>query len=164
MQATRARLRGVLNRTYPGQICSIARSLEVVGERWTLLILRNALLGLKRFDEHRDQLGIASNVLTARLEHLCGEGLLERRAYQERPIRHEYVLTEKGREIAPALLMLMKWGDRYYPAEGGAPRLTVHRGCGGVVDGRLRCDRCGERVGFEDLEIKPGPGLTQSVA
>lgn len=153
----------MLHRTYPDQICSIARSLEVVGERWTLLILRDALLGLTRFDEFRDNLGVASNVLTARLEHLCAEGLLERHAYQERPVRHEYLLTEKGREVGPALLMLMKWGDRYYPTKDGPPRLTVHRGCGGNVDERLRCGRCGRRVGFEDLQVEPGPGL-QSVA
>jgi DNA-binding HxlR family transcriptional regulator len=148
----------VLHRTYPDQVCSIARSLEVVGERWTLLILRDALRGKTRFDEFREGLAIASNVLTARLERLCQEGLLERRAYQERPVRHEYVVTEKGRALGPAILMLMKWGDRYYPAKGGPPMLTIHRECGGVVNERLHCERCARRVDFEELEVRPGPG------
>src|SRR3712207_5525704 len=119
----------MLQRTYPGQVCSVARSLEVVGERWTLLILRDALLGLRRFDEFQASLGVASNVLSKRLERRCEEGLLERRVYQERPLRHEYVLTDKGREVAPAVIMLMKWGDRYYAGDEGPPRLTIHRGC-----------------------------------
>ena len=116
----------MLQRTYPDQTCSIARTLEVVGERWTMLVLRDALFGLRRFDEFRSSLGIASNVLAARLDRLCGEGLLERRPYQTRPERHEYLLTEKGRDLAPALLMLMRWGDRHYPDPAGPPRIAEH--------------------------------------
>jgi DNA-binding HxlR family transcriptional regulator len=149
----------MLQNTYPGQVCSIARALEVVGERWTLLILRDAVLGSTRFDQFQDSLGIASNVLAARLERLCDEGLMERRLYQSRPERHDYVLTAKGQALAPALIMLMKWGDAYYPTESGPPRLTLHRGCGGKVDGRLRCGRCRSRVEFSELEVVPGPGL-----
>jgi DNA-binding HxlR family transcriptional regulator len=150
----------MLERTYPTQTCSIARTLEVVGERWSLLVLRDALFGRRRFDEFRESLGIASNVLAARLERLCSEGLLERRAYQARPERHEYLLTDKGRDLAPALLMMMKWGDRYYPNPGGPPRVTVHAGdCGGELDDQLTCRRCGRVVGFGGVEIKPGPGL-----
>ena len=149
----------MLKSTYPDQACSIARSLEVVGERWTLLILRDALLGLRRFDEFQESLGVATNVLSKRLERLCDEGLLERRVYHERPLRHEYVLTEKGRALGPAVIMLMKWGDRYYAGEGGPPRLTIHRGCGGEVDDRLRCARCGEQVEFSELAVEPGPAL-----
>ena len=147
----------MLKSTYPGQVCSVARSLEVVGERWTLLILRDALLDLRRFDQFQESLGVASNVLSARLERLCAEGLLERRVYQERPPRHEYVLTEKGRALGPAVIMLMKWGDRYYAGEEGPPRLTLHRGCGGEVDDRLRCTRCRERVDFSELAVERGP-------
>jgi DNA-binding HxlR family transcriptional regulator len=149
----------MLQRTYPTQVCSIARALEVVGERWTLLVLRDALLGLRRFDEFLDSLGIASNVLSARLDRLCQEGLLERRAYQRRPVRHEYLLTEKGRDLAPALLMIMKWGDRHYPNPGGPPRLAVHQGCGGLLDDQLICQQCGESVVFTEVEIRPGSGL-----
>ncbi len=149
----------MLKSTYPGQMCSVARSLEVVGERWTLLILRDALLGLRRFDEFQASLGVATNVLSKRLERLCEEGLLERRVYQDRPPRHEYVLTEKGRAIGPAVIMLMKWGDRYYAGEAGPPRVTTHRGCGGEVDERLRCARCGELVEFSELAVEAGPAL-----
>ena len=149
----------MLDRTYPGQICSVARALEVVGERWSLLILRDALFGFTRFEDFRSRLGIASNVLTARLERLVDEGLLERRLYQEHPKRFEYVLTEKGRGLGPALMMLMKWGDEHYPTEAGPPVATLHRGCGGKVDRRMRCGRCGERVEFQDVELATGPGL-----
>jgi DNA-binding HxlR family transcriptional regulator len=146
----------MLQRTYPTQTCSIARTLEVVGERWTLLVLRDALFGRRRFDEFRASLGIASNVLAARLERLCSEGLLQRRVYQTRPARHEYHLTDKGRDLAPALLMMMKWGDRYYPDPGGPPRVGVHGGCGGELDDQLTCQQCGQAVGFRGVEIKPG--------
>ena len=115
----------------PEQVCSIARALEVVGERWTLLILRDARLGLRRFDEFQESLGIASNVLASRLKLLSDEGVLERRPDPERPGRPEYVLTDKGRALGPALITLMNWGDRYYPTPSGPPRLTMHAGCGG---------------------------------
>lgn len=150
----------MLQRTYPSQTCSIARTLEVVGERWTLLVLRDALFGLRRFDEFRASLGIASNVLAARLDRLCTEGLLERRTYQTRPERHEYLLTGKGRDLAPALLMIMKWGDRYYPNPTGPPRVAVHGSdCAGPLDDQLTCDRCGLSVGFADVKMRPGPGM-----
>jgi DNA-binding HxlR family transcriptional regulator len=147
----------MLQRTYPDQTCSIARTLEVVGERWTMLVLRDALFGLRRFDEFRGSLGIASNVLAARLDRLCGEGLLERRPYQTRPERHEYLLTEKGRDLAPALLMLMRWGDRHYPDPAGPPRIAEHADCGGEIEQTLGCRRCGESVGFEAIALAPGP-------
>jgi DNA-binding HxlR family transcriptional regulator len=149
----------MLLRSYPDQICSISRALEVVGERWTLLILRDATLGLTRFDELQASLGIASNVLTNRLKLLVEEGVLERVPDEERPGRPKYVLTDKGRDIGPALIALMKWGDRHYPAPGGPPRLTIHTTCGGNVGARLSCERCGNDVGFGELELRPGPGL-----
>jgi DNA-binding HxlR family transcriptional regulator len=139
--------------------CAVGNTLAVIGERWTLLVLRDALLGLRRFEEFRESLSIASNVLTTRLEHLCEEGLLERCPYQTRPERYEYVPTRKGKDIGPALIMLMKWGDRYCPAPEGPPRLTIHRGCGGRVNGKLRCARCRERIDFADVEVRPGPAL-----
>ena len=148
----------MLQRDYPDLVCSIARSLEVVGERWTLLILRDAVMGIERFDDFQRSLGIASNVLTNRLKHLCDEGVLERVADPERPGRTKYVVTDKGGELGPALFMLLKWGDRHYPAEGGPPRLTLHTGCGGDVGVDLVCDRCGEQVGFGELDMPLGPG------
>jgi DNA-binding HxlR family transcriptional regulator len=103
----------VLKRDYEGQNCSIARALEVVGERWTLLIVRDAFLGLRRFDEFQENLGIARNVLTSRLNRLVAEGILVRAPYSERPERFEYRLTPKGRELNIALAGLRQWGDKY---------------------------------------------------
>jgi DNA-binding HxlR family transcriptional regulator len=148
----------MLQRDYPGQVCSIARALEVVGERWTLLILRDALVGLTRFEDFQDKLGIATNVLSTRLKRLCDEGLLERVPDADRPGRPKYVLTDKGRELAPALIVLMKWGDRHYPTPGGPPRLTLHVDCGGNIGADLRCDRCGAQAGRGQITLPPGPG------
>ena len=103
----------MLKRDYDGQVCSIARTLEIVGERWTLLIVRDAFLGLRRFDQFQESLGIARNVLTDRLNRLVEEGILERVRYSERPERHEYLLTEKGRGLNVALTALRQWGDEY---------------------------------------------------
>ena len=152
----------VLQRDYPDQVCSIARSLEVIGERWTLLILRDALLGAERFEEFQDKLGIASNVLTNRLKLLCDEGVLERLPDEKRPGRPRYVLTDKGRELAPALIVLIKWGDRHYPTPGGPPRLTRHAGCGGNVGADFRCERCGQHAGRGEIELPPGPGAPRT--
>jgi DNA-binding HxlR family transcriptional regulator len=152
----------VLQRDYPDQVCSIARSLEVIGERWTLLILRDAVLGLERFEEFQESLGIASNVLTNRLKLLCDEDVLERVPDPQRPGRPKYVLTDKGRELAPALIVLMKWGDRHYPTPNGPPRLTVHRGCGGNIGPDLRCDRCGKQATFDEFDLPPGPGAPRA--
>src|SRR4051794_16149111 len=103
----------MLKRDYEGQNCSIARALEVVGERWTLLIVRDAFLGLRRFDQFQESLGIARNVLTDRLNRLVEEGILERVRYSERPERYEYRLTPKGVELNVALTSLRQWGDKY---------------------------------------------------
>lgn len=148
----------MLQRDYPDQVCSIARSLEVIGERWTLLILRDAVLGLTRFEEFQESLGIASNVLTNRLKLLRDEEVLERAPDPQRPGRPMYVLTDKGRELAPALIVFMKWGDRHYPTPNGPPRLTLHAGCGGNVGPDLRCDRCSKQAAPGEIELPPGPG------
>jgi DNA-binding HxlR family transcriptional regulator len=148
----------MLQRDYPDQVCSIARSLEVIGERWTPLILRDAILGLTRFEEFQDSLGIASNVLSSRLKRLCDEGVLERVPDPERPGRPKYLLTAKGAELGPALIVLMKWGDRHYPAPGGPPRLTLHAGCGGDLNADLRCTRCGQQGRPGEIELPVGPG------
>src|SRR5438876_11226190 len=103
----------MLKRDYEGQNCSIARALEVVGERWTLLIVRDAFLGLRRFEQFQESLGIARNVLTDRLNRLVDEGVLDRVRYSERPERYEYRLTQKGRDLSLALTALRQWGDTY---------------------------------------------------
>jgi DNA-binding HxlR family transcriptional regulator len=148
----------VLGRTYEDQVCSVARSLELVGERWTMLVLREAFSGRRRFDEMAETLGIARNVLTARLARLVEEGILVKVPYQERPTRYEYRLTEKGIDLWPVLMALMQFGDRYY-APDGPPVLVEHRDCGGAVDSHLTCERCGARLGARDVRAHPGPGL-----
>jgi DNA-binding HxlR family transcriptional regulator len=150
-------MRTMLGRTYDNQVCSIARSLELVGERWSLLIIRDAFLGVKRFDDFQRSLGIARNILQNRLQRLVEDGVMERRAYQERPVRYEYVLTEKGRDLWPVIVHLLRWGDRYL-APDGPPRVLEHRGCGGEVDETLHCTRCGERLDPGKVRARRGPG------
>jgi DNA-binding HxlR family transcriptional regulator len=146
----------VLRRTYDGQNCSVARALELVGDRWTLLIIRDAILGLSRFDQFRESLGVARNVLADRLNRLVAEGILERRLYSERPPRSEYWLTEKGRELGVPLLALMQWGDRHLSDE--PPRVARRRTDGSPVRAALVADDDG-LVPSPEIELVAGPGL-----
>lgn len=147
----------VLKRTYDDQVCSLARTLEVVGERWTLLIIRDALTGeASRFDDFLTRLGVARNVLTDRLRHLVEHGVMERVRYQERPERFEYRLTGKGVELATSVIALMSWGDRHFAGPEGPPRLIEHPGCPGQVTARLVCQGCGRTV--DAVTTRPGPG------
>lgn len=150
----------MLRRTYDGQICSIARTLEIVGERWTLLIVRDALYGITRFDGFLTSLPIARNVLSDRLNGLVSHGILERVQYQDRPPRHEYLLTTKGRELTSVILVLMSWGDRHLPIPAGPPTVAEHVGCGGTVRTRMICDCCHEPVAATKIVYRPGPGGT----
>ncbi|HEX4107411.1 MAG TPA: helix-turn-helix domain-containing protein [Solirubrobacteraceae bacterium] len=149
----------MLRSDYTGQNCSVARALEIVGERWTILILRESFLGTRRFDEFQRNLGIARNVLQARLQRLVDGGILARVRYQERPARYEYRLTHKGTDLWPALVALMQWGDRH-AAPGGPPVVLEHRDCGGTLDGHRRCTRCGADLDAWDVIPTPGPGLS----
>ncbi len=149
----------MLGRDYSDQVCSISRSLEVIGERWTLLILRDVLLGRHRFDELVDSLGITRTVLTQRLRNLLGEGVLHRTAYQQRPERFDYHLTDKGRALTPVIAHLLWWGDAYYPEPAGPPRLLLHRGCGGEVQAHFTCGGCGTELGGGDIVTESGPGI-----
>jgi len=146
----------VLYHDYPGQQCSIAASLEVVGERWSLLIIRDVLRGRRRFDQIQSSLGVARNVLTKRLGRLVEAGILEKRPYQDSPVRYEYFLTEKGLDLWPVLMAYLEWGDKYCEPDG-PPRLIVHKGCGGEVDGRRICQKCGAFLDVRDAESIPGP-------
>ena len=123
MQPMCEKITFVLRHDYPGQACSLAKSLEVIGERWSLLIVRDVMNGNRRFSSIQASLGVARNVLSVRLQRLIDEDILERRAYQERPERFEYRLTEKGIDLWPVLVSLMKWGDRHEPADEGPPTL-----------------------------------------
>ncbi len=139
----------MLPSTYTGQNCSIAKSLELLGERWTLLVVREAFLGTRRFEGFLERLEIARNVLSARLARLVDEGVLEKVAYQERPARYEYRLTEKGVDLWPVIVSLLQFGDRYY-APDGPPVILRHRDCGGEVDDHRMCSECGARLSARD--------------
>jgi DNA-binding HxlR family transcriptional regulator len=154
---------GMLPRIYEHQVCSIARTLELVGDRWTLLIVRDAMRGVRRFDDFRAKLGLAQNVLSDRLSRLTEAGVLERHRYQERPDRYEYRLTQQGKDLWPALMSLLLWGDRYL-APDGPPLLVSHRDCGGHLTEHLTCATCGASLGYGDLDMAPGPGDRESVA
>jgi len=154
----------MLGNEYPGQICSVAGALEVIGERWSLLIVRDVMNGNRRFGELQRSLGVARNVLSARLQRLVEEGILERRAYQESPPRHEYFLTEKGLDLWPALVALQGWGDRHSTGPEGPPMLIVHKQCGGTVSDRGVCESCGETLNARDARAVPGPGLASAMA
>jgi len=150
----------MLGRTYEGQNCSVAKTLELVGERWTVLILRDVFLGRRRFDEMADNLKIARNVLTQRLQRLVEEGVLEKVAYQERPERFEYRLTDKGLDLWPVMITLMQFGDRYY-APDGPPIVVTHKGCGGTMDAHRICTTCGEKLTANQVRAHAGPGAIQ---
>ena len=137
--------------------CSIARTLEVVGEWWTLLIVRDAFLGVTRFDDWQARLGIARNVLTARLDRLVHHGILERRRYQERPPRDEYVLTDKGRDLGPVLGALRVWGDTHAPLADGPATVLVHDTCGHETTPVSTCSHCGQPLRGR-THVEPGPG------
>ena len=146
----------MMKRDYQGQVCSIARTLELVGDRWTLLVIRDVVLGNRRFDQLLTSLGVASNVLADRLSRLVAEGILQRVRYSERPERFQYHLTEKGRELGVPLLALMQWGDRYVSDK--PPRIARRRGDRSPITVRLVAgDGLAVRAG--DVELVPGPGL-----
>lgn len=127
--------------------CSVARALSVVGDRWTLLVLRDAFLGARRFEQFQASLRCSPHLLSTRLAKLVDEGVLERRAYSKRPVRHEYRLTEKGLGLYPVIVGLVAWGDRWMADGEGAPVELEHRGCGHRIHPELHCPECGEAVG-----------------
>jgi DNA-binding HxlR family transcriptional regulator len=144
----------MLGNDYRSQNCSIARTLEIVGERWSILVLRDVFLGVRRFDALQRNLGVARNVLATRLERLVGEGILEKVPYQERPPRYEYRLTEKGLDLWPIIVELLRWGDRYAASPEGPPVVLRHRDCGGRLGDRRICERCGRPLGVHDVRAE----------
>jgi DNA-binding HxlR family transcriptional regulator len=137
--------------------CSIARTLDVIGEPWSPLILRDVWVGIRRFDEIQADLGISRKVLTERLNHLVEHGVLERRPYDRRP-RYEYPLTTKGTELVDLLIVMRSGGDRWLAGEAGPPVLYRHRACGEISEVELRCAHCGEPMHAGDIDVLPGPG------
>jgi DNA-binding HxlR family transcriptional regulator len=144
--------------SFAGMGCSIARTLEVVGEWWSLLIVRDAFLGVTRFDDWQRRLGIARNVLAARLDRLVEQGIFDRRRYQDRPPRYDYVLTAKGRDLGPVLDALRMWGNTHAAPPGGPTTLLVHDDCGRETEPIRVCSQCGERLRVGHVHIEPGPG------
>jgi DNA-binding HxlR family transcriptional regulator len=137
--------------------CSIAQTLEIVGDWWSLVIVRDALLGVSRFDEFQQRIGISRNVLNERLTRLVDEGVLEKVPYQEHPPRSEYRLTEKGRDLWQVLNAMREWGDLWM-APAGPPADLVHRSCGEHITVVPHCSACGEVLTRRDLALVPGPG------
>jgi len=137
--------------------CSIQRTLDVIGDRWTLLILRDIFRGVRRFSLIRSDLGIARNLLSDRLNGLVEAGIVAKIPYQERPVRNEYCLTPKGRALSPALVALMRWGDEWY-SESGAPTELVHDDCGTRVELQAWCTTCNTPVDPVHIRSRPGPG------
>ena len=138
--------------------CSIARTVDVVGQRWTPLILRDLFAGMSRFEDIRRDLGIASNVLAARLDDLERHGVVERRRYQSMPVRHDYVLTDKGRDLYPVIATLLAWGDKWQADPDGPPALIVHADCGHVTTAKTVCAECGGELKSDNAVAVAGPG------
>jgi DNA-binding HxlR family transcriptional regulator len=138
--------------------CSIARTLDVAGEPWSPLIMRDVWVGITRFDDIQRDLGISRKVLAERLKWLVEQGLLERRAYSERPPRHDYVPTAKGLEFCDVLLAIAAWGDRWTAGDAGPPVLYRHRACGELTHVEPRCAHCGTALHAADVDVEAGPG------
>jgi DNA-binding HxlR family transcriptional regulator len=139
-------------------ISSVVRALDVLSDAWTFLVLREAFFGVRRFDELQRGLGVARNILSDRLDHLVREGILTRVAYQDRPTRFEYRLTQAGRDFYPAIVEFMRWGDRWQPAPGGPPLTLFERGGGVPIRPQVVCAHCRRPVSPFAVEVREGPG------
>jgi DNA-binding HxlR family transcriptional regulator len=160
---TQPTILGIMQRTsFETMNCSVAQCLEVVGEWWSMLIVRDAFLGVRRFDDFQARLGISRNILTTRLTSLVEAGVLQKVPYQERPLRHEYRLTEKGHDLWSVLTAMREWGDRW-SAPDGAPLEVVHDACGEVLVVAATCRHCGEAVDHRSGHVRPGPGASPNV-
>jgi DNA-binding HxlR family transcriptional regulator len=148
-----------MQRTDFGEMaCSIARTMDVIGEPWSPLILRNIYVGMTRFDQLQEGLGISRKVLAERLRWLVERGVLDRREYSAKPPRYEYTLTTMGAELCDLLLVMVRWGDRWLAGEAGPPVLYRHHACGQISHVELRCSGCGEPMRATDVDVLPGPG------
>ena len=148
-------------KSFAGMDCSVAQCLEVVGDRWSMLIIRDAFMGVTRFDQLQERLGISRNILQQRLTKLVDEGVLARVPYSEHPPRYDYRLTDRGRDLWPVLTAMRQWGDRY-AAPGGPPVRVVHTACGATTDFDLVCRSCGAAVGARDVRAVPGQGRARA--
>ncbi len=140
--------------------CSVARTLSVIGDRWTLMILRDCFVGLRRFEHFEASLGITRHVLADRLKKLVDEGVLKKVPYGEAPVREEYRLTERGFELYPVVLSIVQWGDKHMADERGAPIVRRHEKCGNIVQGKMVCSDCGEELDARDIAVEAGLGFS----
>jgi DNA-binding HxlR family transcriptional regulator len=138
--------------------CSLARGLDMIGDWWSPLIIRDLFLNITRFDELVEDLGISRNLLTRRLKSLVTNGVIERVAYQQRPVRYAYRLTGAGRDLVPAILALTAWGDRWARPREGSPILFIHTSCGHLFESKVTCSACAEEISAEMVKAIPGPG------
>jgi DNA-binding HxlR family transcriptional regulator len=138
--------------------CTIARTADLLGDDWNLLIVRQACLGSRRFEEFRTALGIGRNVLTNHLNQLVAEGVLSREPYQERPVRHHYRLTEKGRDVFPILAAMAAFGEKWLSGPDGPPIVLSHTACGHDMRVEVVCDHCHKPLRMRETRVRPGPG------
>lgn len=138
------------------QKCSVARSVAVLGDRWTLMIIRDCFRGIRRFEDFQRRLGISRTIIADRLGSLVEEGILTRAQYQERPLRYEYRLTKKGLSLHPVMMAIVHWGDEHYADKSGPPLLHLHRTCGHTFSPVTTCSECGESVAARDVEVVAG--------
>jgi DNA-binding HxlR family transcriptional regulator len=144
--------------------CSLARTVAVIGDRWTLLVLRDCFLRVRRFEDFQARLGITRHILADRLRKLVRAGVLRKALYQQRPRRYEYRLTDKGLELQPVLLALVRWGDRHLAGRRGPPLLYAHAACGHTFEPVMACSACGRALAAHDVQVRPGPGAPRKRA
>lgn len=138
--------------------CSVARTVSVIGDRWTMLVLRDAFLGVRRFEDFQERLGISRPMLADRLTKLVDAGVFKKVAYQDSPVRYEYRLTPKGMDLHPVLMAVVHWGDVHMSGEAGRPLLHRHSGCGHLFDPVTVCSECNEALRARDVAVERGPG------
>jgi DNA-binding HxlR family transcriptional regulator len=144
--------------------CSVARTVAVIGDRWTLLILRECFLRIRRFEEFQSRLGITRHLLSERLKKLVRFGVLRRAPYQESPVRYEYILTQRGLDLYPIVMAIVHWGDTHMVDERGRPVIHEHKNCGKMFDPVMVCSECGEPLHAKQVHVHSGPGAPKRAA
>ena len=145
------------------ETCSVARTVSVIGDRWTLLILRDCFLRVRRFEAFQERLGVTRHILADRLRKLVKAGVLAKIQYQTRPRRYEYRLTQKGLDLHPVLMTLVHWGDVHMAGRKGRPIIHEHTRCAHSFDPLLTCSACGEEVTAKEVRVRPGPGAAPDI-
>ena len=145
-------------------ICSVSRSLSIVGDKWTLLIIRSAFMGTRKFSDFQSEIGMTRHRLSDRLTKLVDYGVFEKVEYQNNPVRYEYRLTERGKELYPIIMSLVKWGDKWMAGKAGKPMEYIHNKCGNKVMPTLTCPECAEEIDPRDMTVMPGPAIKAALS